>query len=179
MAKIYSLLILCSISVPAIAERNIFYQFDFGTWFGGDKLAQNPGGDDYKAGSGAVLGLGLDWKFDRRHDLYFRNNIGYRYQGAKSGSGGNRGVILETALVKQVGQFNLVGGLHLDLDAVTKDQNGNRIEYDNSLGQYVGLEHMTFENWGFGIKYLNQEYKLADGAEVSGDQFGIFLTGRF
>lgn len=179
MGKFCCVFLLCFFSLSANADRSIFYQFDFGTWFGGDKLAQNPGGDDYKAGSGAVFGLGLDWRFNKQHDLFLRNNIGYRYQGAKSGSGGNRGIVYETALVKGIGQINLVGGFHLDFDAVTKDQSGNRLEYDDAVGQYVALEHMTFDTWGFGLKYLFQEYELSDGTTVSGDQFGIFLTGRF
>lgn len=169
MVKFCSLLLLCVVSISAYAERSVFYHFDFGTWFGGDKLAQNPSGDDYKAGSGALLGLGLDWQFNKEHQIFFRNNIGYRYQGAKTGSGGNRGIVYETALGKQIGQFNLVGGLHLDLEAVTKDQYGNRMEYDNAVGPYIGLEHMTFGNWGFGIKYLIQDYKLSNGTEVSGN----------
>lgn len=179
MGKVWIFLLFCIVPTYAKAEQNLFYHFDFGTWFGGDKLAQNPGGDDYKAGSGAVLGLGLDWRFSERHDLFFRNNLGYRYQGAKSGSGGNRGIVYETALVKGIGQINLVGGLHMDFDAVTKDEYGNRLEYDNAVGQYLALEHMTFGNWGFGLKYLIQDYKLSNGTTVSGDQFGIFLTGRF
>lgn len=171
--------VLVMLSCSALAEQSLSYHFDFGTWFGGDKLAQNPDGDDYKAGSGAVLGLGIDWELNQQHELFFRNNLGYRYQGAKSGNGGNRGVVFETALVKQINQFNLVGGLHIDLNAVTKDYTGNRLEYDNAVGQYLGIEHMTFETWGFGIKYLVQEYELSNGAKVSGNQFGLFLTGRF
>lgn len=180
MDKLYTIVFLLLFTCSsAHSEKGLYYHFDLGTWFGGDTLAKNPDGDDYKAGSGATIGLGLDWMFSSDLGLLFRNNIGYRYQGAKTGSGGNRGIIYESALVKQIDQYNLVGGLHLDLEAVTKDYYGNRIEYDNALGQYIALEYMMLGNWGVGVKYLNQEYELSNGATASGNQFGLFLTGNF
>lgn len=163
----------------AFSKDNIYYQFDFGSWFGGDKIAENPGGDNYNAGSGAVLGLGIDWKFSQKYKLYFRNNFAYRYQGAKVGNGGNSGLVYETALVKQWGRSKLVGGFHYDINAVTKDQFGNKIKYEDSVGTYVGYEYMAFETWGLGVKYLIQDYDLSTNETVSGDQIGLFVTGWF
>ena len=175
--KLAPLLLLTSSNV--FANENLSYAWDFGTWFGGDKIATNPDGDNYNAGSGGAFDFGLSYKFSDAYALSFRNTVGYRYQGAKTGKGGNRGFILETSLVKEFGLFKVGAGFHGDFKNYAKDHSGLKTQLKDEIGPFVFVEYMAFDTWGFSVKYHALDYVSEAGRSFSGKQAGLFLTGTF
>lgn len=177
--KIVVLFGIVLISQQVCAERSMNYYYDFGAWFGGDKIADNPDGDNYNAGSGAVFDFGVSFLLFEKYDLYTRNSIGYRYQGSETGSGRNKGLVLESSIVKELRYYNLGFGLHADIASSTSDYFGFETEFQDAFGPFVSFEYMIDYGLGFGLKYHMLDYTSVDGVEYSGDQAGLFITGKF
>jgi len=175
------ILFIYSIYLPASENQNYEYShfFSLGGWFGGDKIATNPGGDNYNAGSGGIIEFGHAYKLRKVINIFHRNSLALRYQGAKEGDGENRGFVVESTLVKEWKKIAVGGGVHLDLFNRVKDQYGDSIELNNIIGTVVNLEYLFNEKAGVGIRYLFADFESKEGTIYKGNQFGFFVSVRY
>lgn len=148
--------------------------FEMGVNFGGDTVANNPGGDDYKAGGGALLLMGYDWP-SSWEDISWQASGGIRYQGAKVGEGENFGVIGRFAVDYDMGIFHTGFGLHLDMLGHTKDEYGHKTEFDSSIAPFLYIEWEMTPWFNLSASYMLAEFKDSNGKLYDGDQFGLGL----
>ena len=175
--------IICSflLLVPALCSADTESEFfknpfmGLGVWFGGDKVANNPDGDNYDAGSGAIMELGAFYQPFQNMEIMHRNSVAYRYQGAKTGKGESSGVVLETSLSKEWTNIGLGAGFHVDLMNQVSDTDGNKTKFKNSIGPVIYAEWVASEKLNFVFRYLMVDYEAEDGTGFSGNQFGVFL----
>jgi hypothetical protein len=148
---------------------------DFGVWFGGDLVATNPDGDDYKAGSGAVLALGIENAVINKRYAN-RTSFGVRYQGAQSGKGENSGLVLESSLLKKFNSVSIGAGLHYDFQNSVSDTYGNKTNFKNSIGEFAYIEWVVNEKVSMSVRYLLMDYESDNGVPYAGDQAGLVVT---
>lgn len=172
-----------SVSAGSVEEYDIPvrppYFLDFGAWAGGDQVAENPDGDDYRTGSGGMISIGKATLISYPTQFYNHTSIGYRYQGARGDSKGeSSGVILESALIRRQGKFHYGIGLHADFNPVIKNQYGDKTNFEDAIGTQLIFGYDLFS-----IRYLIVDYETTEGETLSGDQFGLILnfpiTGSF
>jgi len=168
--------LLCHAESESTLFDHPFY--GLGLWFGGDTVAINPGGDDYDAGSGAVMSIGFSNKLIESVGLISRNSIAYRYQGARIGKGENSGVILETEILKEWKLFGMGVGLHADFMNQVLDAEANKTTFNNSFGPTVFAEWIMGRRLKFVLKYLFVDFETDQGIIYSGDQYGFSLQVR-
>ena len=168
--------VLCSADTESDYFKNPF--MGLGVWFGGDRVANNPDGDNYDAGSGAIMELGAFYQPFNNIELMHRNSVAYRYQGSKTGKGESSGLVLESSLSKEWTNIGVGAGFHVDLLNQVSDTDGNITKFKNSIGPVVYVEWVESEKLSFVLKYLMVDYETMDGEEFSGNQFGLFLLGK-
>lgn len=157
----------------------VSYYMDLGVWFGGDNVAINPDGDDYDAGSGAVIGAGMSYYLSKDANFKHNNTIALRHQGAKSGKGENQGFVFESSVVKEWSNIGVGAGIHYDFENEVSDTDGNKTFFNNSLGTIVFVEWIAEERLKIIFKYLFMDYETVDGVPYDGNQYGIFMTLGF
>ncbi len=171
-------LLLPSFSTFSFEDQSRYYA-DLGTWFGGDLVANNPAGDNYRAGSGAVLDFGYSWLIPSMQGVYARGSLGYRYQGALQGNGSNSGIVFEASIAKNLSIINLGVGIHADIANITKDELGRKTEFDDVLGALFYIESGVSDNASLTVKYHMLDYTSKTGTKFAGSQLGLFVTVFF
>ncbi|MDH5178158.1 MAG: hypothetical protein OEY07_00645 [Gammaproteobacteria bacterium] len=150
-------------------------QFDMGVWFGGDLVAVNPGGDNYNAGSGAVLGVAYVVDLAKEEGWKLDTSFGMRYQGAKVGQGSNEGIIIESSIVKEWDGFGVGAGLHYDFQNSVHDALGVETKFKDTLGTVVLVKYISRSGIEFVFKYLMADFESTGGRLYDGNQFGLFM----
>lgn len=149
--------------------------FDLGVNFGGDTIAVNLGGDNYKAGGGALLLGGYDLPSDFSDNVSYQFSTGIRYQGAELGDGENFGLITRAAIDYDFGLIHIGAGLHLDLLSHTKNEFGVKTKIDDTLATYVSTEWEMSPWLNITGSYLVAEFTDEHGNVFQGNQFGLGL----
>lgn len=149
--------------------------FELGVNFGGDTIAYNPGGDDYKAGGGALLLIGYDWPNEYVENTSYQVSTGFRYQGAQLGKGENMGWITKLAFDYDFGQYHVGVGLHLDLFSHTKNEFGVKTKIDDSVSPYIFAEWEMTPWVNLTTSYLMAEFTDENGVTYKGSQLGLGL----
>ncbi len=165
----------------ALPEENKFspeykqngWYFDLGVNFGGDTIANNPGGDNYKAGGGALLMLGYDWPSN--DDFSYQVSTGFRYQGAQLGDGENFGLVSRVEADYDFGEYHLGIGLHLDILSHTKDEFGKKTKIDDSISPFISASWEMLPHINLTGTYMFAEFTDENDVVYKGNQFGLGL----
>lgn len=161
---------------------------EFGVNFGGDTIAYNPGGDDYKAGGGALLLVGYYWPDELLENTSYQVSTGVRYQGAKIGKGENMGWITKVAMSHALMDYDLINngslrnydvsvgvGLQIDLFSYTKNEFGVKTNINDSISPYIFAEWEIAPLVSFTASYLITEFTDENNVVYNGNQFGLGL----
>lgn len=179
--SIFSLIILANVLIFPVYANEVSnqYFFEIGTSFGGDEIAVNNngglGGDNYKAGGGAILGLGI--KKTLSGNIKAQGLVAYRYQG---GDGSNSGVVLEGAALYQFNKNISAGlGLHADLTSKTNTPGGNTIKFNNAVGPMILVDWTIDTKLAIGLKYIAIDYETSEGIDFEGNQAVVYAHYKF
>ena len=146
---------------------------DFANNFGGDKIATNPGGDDYKAGGGVLMLFGYDKALEGVPNVSYQLSGGFRYQGAQIGKGENFGVVSQLAVDYDFGLYHAGVGIQLDTLNYNKNELGQKTEFDDTVSPFIKAE-WEVEPWlNITASYLFADYKDEYGKSYKGNQFGL------
>ena len=149
--------------------------FDIGVNFGGDTISNNPGGDNYKAGGGALLMAGYDWSLPEFKNFSYQLSSGIRYQGAEVGEGENFGWVSRLVLDYDFGEWHISAGVHVDLLSYNKDEFGVKNEIDDVIAPIVSAEWEMMPWMNLTVTYMSAEFKDQTGVIYEGNQFGLGL----
>ena len=152
---------------------------DIGVTFEGETVAVNPDGDDYKAGSGVLIGGGLRYTLFNETEILHLNEVAVRFQGAKSGKGENRGIVLQSYLLKKWKNVGVGGGLYLDLANQVSDSVGNKTKFNNSLGEFVSVEWVVIPEFSFVLKYVAIDYETTEGVGFDGNHWVLSMRTEY
>jgi len=153
-------------------ERQQGSYMTIGVSFGGDRVAVNPTGDNYNAGSGGIIGVGYAKPLFKSQTLLGRLSIAGRYQG---GEGNSQGIVGKAMVVHSEKYFNVGGGLYLDFMNQVEDINGVTTEFEDSAGGAVFAEWRMGSNASLGVQYLMTDYETDKGVTYDGNQFSLYL----
>jgi len=165
---------------PGIAPGTKFagWFIEMGVNFGGAKVADNPKGDHYGAGTGAVIGVGYAAvsSFSAFH-LRPRVHAAYRYQG---GDGNASGFVFQSLISKTYSKLNVSAGIYADLAGKVESVNGVTTKFKSAFGPQVLLEYRATRFTNLYLRGLNMNYKgKTDGLDYDGAKFGLGLTYNF
>lgn len=152
------------------------YFTDFGVTFGGDRVASNPDGDAYNAGSGAVIGLGYSEPIAFHHEWHWRIGGAFRYQG---GDGTSQGILLNGSIVYARRLGNLGVGVYGDLHNEVKATDGTRTEFKDAAGLMLFGEWRVNDQFNLGARYVKIDYESTTGTTYSGDQGALYVLVWF
>lgn len=167
-ATAFTLLLPFSVS----AEQSVF--LEIGAQSGGDKVAQNiSGGDDYSAGSGAVIGAGVKKSLNAKVD--FKATAAARYQGGNDSAYASGLVAEGAALYKFNNQWSMGGGLHGDFASKVKDSQGTVTKFDDAFAPMMLVDWSYTQGISIGGKYIAADYKTTTGKDYNGNQVAIYV----
>lgn len=151
------------------------HYLSLGTWFGGTTIADNPAGDDYKAGGGATLDYGLQYRLT--NSLLLQNTIGFRYQGSQTGSGSNSGEFIESSIINTSRNWYIGGGFQYEFNNKVKDDFGNSIKFDPVVTPFLTFGYNGAPSASIGLKFKNSEYTISGtNVKVKGVEYGLFVV---
>jgi hypothetical protein len=168
-----------SIRVASANNREIFrreqgYYFGLGAAFGGEKVADNPGGDSYRAGGGATISLGFG-RSVFSSDFVMRFGLGMRYQGSQQGKGSNRGIFTEIMATWQTPEINIGLGGQLDAANSVTDSEGKIIAFRPALGPKISLEYRVAGMGNIGLEYLPVSFNTTNNVRYSGNRIALAM----
>jgi hypothetical protein len=158
-------------------RENGFYM-GLGVSFGGDKVADNPGGDDYKVGGGGIMNVGYT------HSIYSSNFVGrygagFRYQGNKDGDARNMGFLTEALITYQTRYINFGAGGQFDFASSIKNTEGKVFNFKPQVGPKFILEWRFKGIGNIGIEYIVMDCTTKDDKKYSGNRIGIMMRFFF
>lgn len=156
---------------PFKREKGFYY--GLGIYFGGDKVADNPSGDDYKAGSGAVFPIGYSHSIGNSN-FVARYGIAIRYQGSQDGNSRNLGYFLDGIVSYQTRYVNFGTGLHYDFASSIRDLNGKVYKFDPVLSPKFVLEGRVKGIANMGFEYIIADFK-SEGVNYNANRIGWFM----
>jgi len=160
---------------PMLRTTGIY--LGMGVDFGGEKVALNTNGDDYRAGGGCAFVLGYSQiLFNSRFS--FRGGIGYKYQGNMENDASNQGGLFESIIVLQTQYINLGLGGHYDFSNRIKTEEGEQISFQNQFGPKFLLEY-KWQMITFGVNYILMDF-IHQNVHYNANRLGIsikFFTG--
>lgn len=164
------------IVVPGINQFYADYNqqgwlFEFGVKFGGDFVANNPGGDNYRAGGGAELLIGYDWSPKPQSALSLQALAGFRYQGAKLGKGKNEAYTVKLQANYELEQYAFGIAMQGDINSITHDEFGNQISYENVWYPQVYGEWKMSDSINFTLAYQWAELEADTGQLYQANQW--------
>lgn len=167
------------VGVPTQNNRKIFKRenglyWGFGASFGGDKVANNPSGDDYKVGGGALFTLGYT------HSLFSSNFVGrygggFRYQGSKDGDARNMGYVTEALITYQTKYVNIGVGGQSEFGNSIRDLSGKIYRFDAAIGPKFVLEGRFQGKMNIGLEYIMNNFTSNENQLYNGNRIGIGL----
>ncbi|MES2480275.1 MAG: hypothetical protein V4561_14415 [Bacteroidota bacterium] len=163
---------------PFTREHGVY--FGFGVCFGGEKVASNPDGDDYRVGGGAVFQLGYAQSLFSS-PLVYRIGTGIRYQGSKNGVGRNLACPSEFVITYQTRYLNFGFGGQLETNNSTRDFNGKIFQFKPALGPKFLIEGKDRGVVNLSIEYILTNFKTTNNVLYSGNRIGFafkFFFGR-
>lgn len=149
------------------------FYVDVSANFGGEKVADNPNGDNYNAGGGAVIGAGYAKPlFLENHRWLAQASLAYRYQG---GDGHNSGLVAEGLIGYVFPKFMLSAGFYGDFNGVVKDTSGQETRFNPAYSPQLRATTSGNKFWTLYARLLSLEFESKDGREFKGDFFGLGL----
>ncbi len=148
------------------------FTFEFGIGFGGERIAENPDGDDYRAGGGAVFSAGYSKNF-KGTPINWRVLGGFRYQG---GQGTNQGFHFLPSLYLSTRYVNFGAGLQFDFGNSVKAPDGTKTSFTGATGLNIWLEGKLMETLGFNLFHISTEYEDSNSIVYSGSRTGFMLN---
>lgn len=156
------------------AQAGVFA--NIGVMFGGERVANNPTGDAYNAGSGAVFELGYAHTIAAQNAWLWRVGGGPRYQG---GQGSSEGLIFNGAVVRAfaLGDFlgNIGAGVYGDMLNKVSSADGKSTEFKDAAGPMAFIEWRAADQFNFGLRFASINYESTKGVSYSGNQGGLYL----
>lgn len=149
--------------------------FSMANKFGGDIIAKNPAGDNYRAGGGAELSVGYDFPNQLIDGLSYQLYGGFRYQGAKEGEGKNQAIIFKAAINYEYQNYITGMGFQYDVENVTADQYGDETKFKPALYPYVYAEYKLTPKINLSLGYVFAEFETESGQLFNGNQTSLGL----
>lgn len=143
-----------------------------GVDFGGEKVALNTNGDDYRAGGGAAFVLGYSQILNHSR-FSLRGGIGYKYQGNQEGDASNQGGFMEAIIVWQTKNINLGIGGQYDFSNKIKTEEGDIIPFENEFGPKFLLEY-KWQMLTFGAEYILMDFNHKS-TQYHANRFGFSI----
>ena len=142
------------------------------------------GSSDIKAGSGAQLSVGAEYRFDPGFAL--QGTVGYQMDDAVGLDGSARFV---RDPIELIGFVHLYDGWRLGLGARVVEKGRLRgegtistldVNLDRATGGLIDLEYLFSPHAGVKLRYARENYR-AQGytGSVSGNQAGVFISAYF
>lgn len=171
--------------VPFAKNRKIFKRengiyWGLGASFGGEKVADNPNGDNYRAGGGAIITLGYTHSI-LSSNFVGRYGAGFRYQGNKDGDARNLGYLSEVILTYQTRYVNLGIGGQIDMGNSTRDMEGNIFKFETAAGPKFVLEGRYEGILSVGLEYILMNFSTTENRDYKGNRLGVavkFFLGK-
>ncbi|MEQ9164912.1 MAG: hypothetical protein RLO12_01535 [Fulvivirga sp.] len=157
---------------PIKREQGVY--FGIAVSFGGDKVANNPSGDDYRAGGGAIFNLGYSQVLFSSN-FVGRLGFGYRHQGSKDGNAVNRGFLGEAVITYQTRYINIGLGGHMDMSNSIRNLNGEKFDFVDRIGPKVITEYRFGGLGNLGLEYVFMDYETTKGVAYGGNRFHITM----
>ncbi len=159
------------------------FYIGFGANFGGDRVAVNPGGDNYKPGSGGIFFVGYGGLLFKLDHWAWRASVGWRCHGCvdkgenpENERGGSEAMIMQSSLFYSMVRWNIGAGLYSDLNNSLEDNDGNIIDFKDSVGAQVYLEYRLLNSFAFGVRYLDIDYETDRGETFKGVNSSIYVN---
>lgn len=156
---------------PVKKQQGLFY--DVGASFGGEKVAANPKGDNYNAGSGAIMSVGYGFPLSTLRGWTVRTSFGLRYQG---GEGESQGIITQAAILYSTRYINLGAGIYGDLANSIKDIEDRETKFENAFGPALIAEWRASAQVDFGLKYIFMDYQTKQGVAYKGNKAVVYIN---
>lgn len=150
-----------------------------GSDFKEEFIANNPGGDNYGAGSGASILLGKSIQTSISDvSLITRVAAGVRYQG---GEGNSQGLIAQGLLLKPFNSIALGAGIHLDSGGSVTDVNGFKrvlkpVVIPRIFVEWIGGRKLSLGGTLLGKSRFEDE---STGESFAGPKFGLYANWGF
>jgi len=158
------------------SRKQVGIYSNIGVMFGGERVASNPTGDAYNAGSGAVIELGYAQSIAAQNSWFWRVGGGPRYQG---GEGSNRGWVINGAVAHAFTLGNVAvnagAGIYSDMLNKINPANGRSTEFKDTAGPMAFMEWRAADQFNFGLRFASLNYESTRGASYSGNQGGLYL----
>jgi len=159
-------------------QRDIGIYGSIGVNFGGERVADNPDGDDYRAGGGAVFMFGYS-HIMFRSSFTVRAGVGYRYQGSKKGNASNQGGIGEAVLSFQTRYISFGIGGNYDFANKIVDMENKSYRFNNQIGPKAVLDIRFGSMITMGLEYIMTNYTTTNSS-YRGNQIALsvkFFSG--
>ncbi len=168
------------VKVASARNREIFRREDgfyvgFGVNFGGEKVANNPGGDNYRAGGGGLITFGYSRSLFSS-DFVGRAGAGYRFQGSYDGDARNRGIFLDLVFTWQTRHINIGAGGQLETANSIRDLQGNVTAFKTTVVPKFIMEYRLSDGTiNMGAEYLPGTFTTTQNHPFSGNRFALAL----
>lgn len=161
-----------------IYRRESGVYWGFGVSFGGDEVANNPSGDNYRAGGGGKMTLGYS------HSVFSSNfvgryGVGIRYQGSKNGDARNLGYLSEILISYQTRYINLGVGGQVDFGNSIRDLDGKTYKFKTAIGPKLILEARFNGIGNIGLEYILMNFSTTENEKYSGNRIGFSVKFFF
>ncbi|TVQ08579.1 MAG: hypothetical protein EA361_16370 [Bacteroidetes bacterium] len=157
-----------------IYRRQTGFYFGLGSLFGGEKVANNPSGDDYRAGGGAAISIGYSIPL-AASDMGIRTALGFRYQGSYDGDANSKGYFSEILFTWQTKVLTAGGGGQLETNNSIRDLNGNVTRFKKTFGAKLIMEIRLADRINMGLEYLPFNFYTLNDVPVKGNRIGLSL----
>ncbi len=162
----------------AITNRHVGWYGSFGSSFGEQDIADNPDGDDYAAGSGALLMGGYAFPVSAwGSGTSLRLGAGIRYQG---GDGHSAGLIGQGSIIRYFGVIGVGAALFLDSGGTVKGVDGSSFEFEPLVMPKLMLEYNDGSSFTIGAEAIGRaDYVDSDtGRAYGGPTYGAYVSFR-
>lgn len=158
-----------------IINREGGFYFGLGVNFGGEKIADNPSGDNYRAGGGGLIAFGYSHSLFSS-DLVGRAGVGYRFQGSYDGDARNRGIFSDVVLTWQTRHISFGAGGQLETANSIKDLQGNVTRFKTTVIPKFILEYRMVDGTiNMGAEFLPGSFTTTQNQTFSGNRFALAL----
>ncbi|TVQ94159.1 MAG: hypothetical protein EA393_01235 [Bacteroidetes bacterium] len=171
---------MLQVKVASASNREIFtredgFYFGLGVNFGGEQVANNPSGDNYRAGGGGLITFGYSRSLFSS-DFVGRAGLGYRLQGSYDGDARNRGIFSDLVLTWQTRHINVGAGGQLETANSIRDLQGNVTTFKTTIVPKFIMEYRIVDgSVNMGAEFLPGSFTTTQNQTFTGNRFALAL----
>ncbi len=176
-SKLLKMIVPTKLSTRAYKKEHGVY-FGFGINTGGERVAINSYGDDYKAGGGVQFHIGYT-KPLFHSDFVGRVLIGTSYQGHKEDSACLKGTYMDYNLTFQTEYINVGGGFRHEFNSSIQNEQGVLFDFKGKLRPMALVEVRLSTLMNLNLHYIPGVFTTTNNENFKANRFGFSWNFNF